>query len=203
MIYLGTNEIGHDATCIGFPELHSCQSITYQTTNYLFGWHDSSGSVAHLKAKADKFNTYVQNVAINHLAGAKRLVGVINANNRFSKESQDYWKEELLAIADALGFQGPVLGYRVTKHLGIEEGTTRGDKIYVRFEQNGNKWQVYYKTWSKLQYGAEVPEPDNNRHQFKGTTLGDKHYDHLRVLKRDTSSGKLHEIGHGSFTRFR
>jgi hypothetical protein len=204
MIYLGTNEIGHDASEIGFPEIHSCQAILYQTTNMLYGWHDSSGSVTHLKAKAAKFNTYVQGVDMSHSTKAVRIVGVINSNHRFSKASQDIWQQELLAVAEALGFLGPVLGYRVTSHLGSakDSGQGGGDKMYVRFDRGPKGWRVFYKTWHKLQYGQEVDEPDDNRQQFKGTELGTKLYDHLAVVKKDPSSGKLHEIGHSSFIRF-
>ena len=205
MIYLGTNEIGHDASEIGFPEIHSCQSITYQTTGMLYGWHDSSGNLDLLKMKAAKFNAYVQAVDITHAAKAKRIVGIINANHRFNKASQKIWKDELLAVAEALNFTGPVLGYRVTGNIGSaqDSGQSGGDKIYVRYDKTGSSWRASYKTWYKLTYGAEVDEPDDNRQQFKGPKLGEKLYDHLAVVKKDpNSSGNMHEISHGSFTVF-
>lgn len=205
MIYLGTNEMGHDANEIGFPEIHSCQAIVYQTKSMLHGWHDSSGNNPILTAKAILFNSRVQTADMTHATTAECIVGVINANHRFSKEFQSYWKDELLIVADKLGFHGPVLGYRVNSHLASAEksGQGGGDKMYVRFERTAKGWEVHYKTWSKLKYGAEVDEPADNRMQFKGVTLGEKLYDHLAVIKKDPATkGPLHKVSASAFTRF-
>jgi hypothetical protein len=206
MMYLGTNEFGHDSNDLGFPEIHSCHAITYQTKTILYGWHDSSGSVDLVKLKAANFKNYIQSLDETHSDKAERIVGVINANHRFSKQSQGTWKEELLAVAEALGFQGPVLGYRCTSHIGSAKvsGQGGGDKIYVQFDRNGQDWHVYYKTWYKLQYGGKVDESEGNRRQFRGLlgAVYDPTYEHLKVINKDTSSGKLHEISHSSFTQF-
>lgn len=178
MVYVGNNHVGFDANALGFPSILGCQAVVYQTTQGLFGFHDMKGGgvVEGLvsqtdidSAKAAAFAQFVQGTNIPHQAHARQIYGVINQTQQYGTDQEGVtaWQTMLLGVAAALGFNGPIYGYRVTKHVG------KADSIYVRFDAVGTECTISFKRWSKMELDPNnTIALDSNVQQAMGKTSG-------------------------------
>jgi hypothetical protein len=149
MLYLGNNHIGFDTQALGFPSVMGCQAVVYQTRQGIYGFHDmKGGGTADVDAaKADAFRSFVQGHHMAHATDALQIYGVINQTQQYGKDAAEVqkWRTMLLGIATALGFHGPVYGFRVDKHV------SKNDSLYIRYDVDGNKCIIRYKRWSKME----------------------------------------------------
>jgi hypothetical protein len=164
MLYLGNNEMGSDAACIGFPSIDSCEAIVYQTSACLYAIHEMpSGKADAFAGKAAAFAQWVQQQSLNHGGLGVALYGVINQEKRWSKirskDQTDDWANELIAVSTALGWGGAIWRGRVTSHI------SKTDSVYVRFDavNNGGTSSVTvgFKRWSKMELDADDRKPLN------------------------------------------
>lgn len=197
MIYLFSNEFGHDAASIGFPSVETCFAIVLQTDSMLLGWHTYNNIPSQLQTKAGVFNSYIGTV---HGIGVPvRLYG---ATNR--KEHGGDWKAELRSIAAALNYHGPA----TLVDLKQGEGT------YVQFDRKANdrSCTVSYKRNSKVTYATQVVDVNATPHRrdyggavaplYGGDDNTNKVYTGAQVDPNKSGSGTLHTSGWSNTTSF-
>ena len=157
MQYIGTNEVGFDAVALGFPSVMTCQAITYKTSFGLYGFHDALTNDMVFTRKCEAFAQFAQNIAMTHPDHGECLIGVINREERFTKDRDVDWATQLLEVAQHLRFEGPIFGARLDGHLG------RRDSAYIRFDaapDSSPPCHVSYKRWSKMEFDSKTKLKD-------------------------------------------
>src|SRR5262245_3841932 len=113
--YLSENEVGFDQTELGFPSISGCHAIVYATTNGLFGFHNYGGDARdQWPGRSAAFASFVDNHAGGPGAG-RLLYGLCfltGAQSRgYPEPKKQEWTSELVALANALGYDGEIWGY--------------------------------------------------------------------------------------------
>jgi hypothetical protein len=106
MIYLGENEMGCDASSIGFPSIDNCRAIVMVTGGGLIGFH----LFGTLEKKKANFVTYFEGQP--HSVDKRTLYIV----TKMSVQVKANFLEEARSIATALNFAGPVYLADVTSY---------------------------------------------------------------------------------------
>lgn len=165
--FVGENEVAFDPQELGFPSIHGCQAIVYQTNAGLFGYHSYGGSGDDaFQPRATKFAEFVNShgVAANQ---ATRLYGVafVGDNRRgYSGQAKAKWKIELLAYAGALHYTGKISGYDLQKSLPVSSTSA-----YVEFRKNGQKCDVFIREWTAAEQTTKIaskPNPNPADHRM-------------------------------------
>lgn len=169
MKYLLEHQMGFDTNCIGFPSIQGCHAVVYQTSAGLYGFHIAGGSAnADWALNAGVFRQFV--ASLNGLANpGTRLYGasfVGNNQRGYSPVATTNWKNELLAIASALGYTGKISGYDLFKTLGSNASA------YVEYRVNGPKCNLYVRRWDANEHPPTAPNTDFTGHVAKHKTYG-------------------------------
>ncbi len=196
MQYLGTNEIGFDPKSLGFPSVKTCMAIVYGSNAGLFGLHDAFGNLTQLTAKAGLLATFVQSKAFNHAALKNFLISVIVKNERWDPDDDNRWRDELVAVAARLHYDGPIWGARITGHMEADQGHA----AYIRVDVGGAfepRCKVRYKRQSKMEvHGDVIPASAERRYIAKDpATQQYETRDPEEDIKKLRRIGKLDE-GH-------
>lgn len=144
-IYLDERQIGFDTTTVGFPNLGDCMGAVVQVGGGLFGFHiyGLGGAMDPTFAQFIRQHFQFQD-DMTHLYGScyrpRRYGGGGNTSAS--------WRAEMKALADALGYTGPISGIDTSVGTRIK----RTETTYVEYRLGGhNQCQIYYKRMSKMQ----------------------------------------------------
>lgn len=107
MKYVDMNEVVFVSGRLAFPGLGNCHGVVYVNQVGMFGYH-AAGNPLDSEGKADAFGSFVK----THNRGGAAGVCLYGAcpTNRHGKDKDH--KAELKMIAKAIGFDGPLRGYR-------------------------------------------------------------------------------------------
>ncbi len=144
MIYLSENEVGFDATSLGFPSIRGCQAVVYVTDRGLFGLHNFGGGDNNsFPLRAGIFRSFVTNHAQSGGVGSA-LYGVCfpMTERGYSEVKRVNWLGELKEFASKVGFGGPIYGYDLNNRIAIPPA-------YVRFEKTGGACVIQVKPWAE------------------------------------------------------
>lgn len=164
MEFLGNNELGFHAQTLGFPSIHTCHAIVYQTANGIYGFHSMGGQIkSSWTPRAAHFAQFVKNHAGGIIPAGTRLYGCayVCESGRYSPKNtmKQQWKEELTDFATALGYGGRISGYQLNKSLtGKFSGTT---SAYVEYDVTGIKCNVSVRQWGVNEH-LPAPTPNGN-----------------------------------------
>jgi hypothetical protein len=209
MIYLGNNQVGHDAQSIGFPTVGTCNAIVYQTTQALYGLHNmgSWDSAALRKSKAVTFGLYVQQCNIPHTDHATNLYSVVVASARHGTipiqgcDPQEAWNDELIQIAESLKYNGTITLISIQKHIEKTSGTF--GPVYIQYDARpgGASCDIYYKKMSKMDSELHGTQPPGMKELFRDSKILEPRFtinepqDIVKEVKfKNPGKGKLRSI---------
>lgn len=121
--FLNEHQVGFDTTLIGFPNLGDCLAVVLQNEGGLFGFHITPGNAR----QSGEFARFIQN-SVNLGPNSTHLYGSCYRPNRYNKTPAEQWREEMIEIADAIGYRGPISGFDTSKGTNIKRnacGQTR------------------------------------------------------------------------------
>jgi hypothetical protein len=105
MKYINMHEAAFDQVSVAFPGLGNCHGIVLATKTGLLGYHMAGNSN---EQRVDAFSMFAD-LFPNAVADGIALYGLC-PTNRFNTDGSH--KVELKSVADAIGFKGPIKGYR-------------------------------------------------------------------------------------------
>ena len=154
MICLSEREVGFDRDTIGFPSLHGCHAIVYETKKGLFGFHSYGGSTkAQWEQRATTFNQFVREHRFGFGRGTRLYGACYPAIRGYSEPQRDNWKGELKAFCDALAFSVGLGGLRLLpgriRALELREADDP-PPVYIEFRREGDKCAVFVQMQSQV-----------------------------------------------------
>lgn len=164
--FLNEHQVGFDTTLIGFPNLGDCLAVVLQNEGGLFGFHITPGNAR----QSGEFARFIQN-SVNLGPNSTHLYGSCYRPNRYNKKPAEQWREEMIEIADAIGYRGPISGFDTSKGTNIK----RTETTYLEYRLGGDsRCAVYYKRMSKMDvvgnFGGLDPDVALIRRDMANTT---------------------------------
>jgi hypothetical protein len=171
--YLNERQIGFDTNLIGFPNLGDCLGAVLQNDGGLFGFH-----IYGLGGTMDaEFARFIQN-SVGFHGNSSHLYGSCYWPRRYGGgDGKANWTAEMTALAQAIGYHGPVSGFDTSSGTGIKTTET----TYLEYRLGGSgSCSIYYKRMSKVTTtDAVVPAgPD------------------LKLIRKDMPAMKAAGLGH-------
>ncbi|WP_150670080.1 hypothetical protein [Pandoraea anhela] len=157
LICLNEHQVGFHPSHIGFPNLGDCMAVALQTRTGLYGFHFTPGNAAQASAFRDFIEHQMNQSGSDtpvHLYGScrrgRRWAGDANNTQR--------WQEEMKAIADAIGFRGPISGLDLSKASHAPSDAEGTGAVYLEYVRNPvtNSCEIRYKNMAKM---ALTPAP--------------------------------------------
>lgn len=213
--FLNERQIGFDTQAIGFPNLGDCMGAVLQNEGGLFGFH-----IYGLGGLMDgEFGRYMQANA-GFRANSSHLYGCCYWPRRYGGgQGLAQWKAEMIALADAVGYHGPISGIDTSKGTGIKKTET----TYVEYRLGGTgECEIYYKRMSKMSTtdtnvtaGPDIKliRKDMAAMKLAGRTHDDApiygHYDlpgsattSADVMATKSNKGKMHRVKSSALITF-
>src|SRR5262245_43096963 len=106
MKYVDMDEVAFDSASVALPGLGNCHGIVYVNDYGMFAYH-ARGNPWDIVGKIEAFGMFVR----NHAQGGAKGVCLYGAcpTNRHPEGDRDHQKE-LMMVADAIRFGGPIKG---------------------------------------------------------------------------------------------
>lgn len=215
--YLNERQIGFDTQLIGFPNLGDCLGAVLQNDGGLFGFH-----IYGLGGLMDaEFARYIQ-ASVGFHGNSSHLYGSCYWPRRYGGgNGLAQWTAEMGALAQAIGYHGPVSGIDTSSGTKIKSTET----TYLEYRLGGHgHCDIYYKRMSKMDTAdtqGTVPDPDIKlirkdmaAMKLAGRTHDDApiygHYDlpghrattSASVVATRSNKGEMHRVKPGSLVTF-
>jgi hypothetical protein len=166
MRFLGNNEFGFDTQSLGFPSIHTCHAIVFQSAAGVFGYHSMGGQVKQAwDVRATHFAEFVRVHQGGAIPQGTRLYGCafVCAGGRYKGSAVDakrLWKQELVDFASKLQHTGKISGYQINKSINFAQGGHTS--AYVEYVINGEKCDVALRQWGDNEH---LPPLTANNHR--------------------------------------
>lgn len=201
-VYLNERQVGFDTTCVGFPKLGACMGLVAVEAGGLYGFHMMPCD----KDRIAGFITYYTSRLGLTPANWRHLYGSCYFPNRYAAVGYPDWKKEMDAVAQAIGYQGPISGFDTSiKSAKIDKDSD----TYVEYRAvTGGTASIHYKRMAKMDYqdtGPAIgPGTDNIRHVVKsgtgyttGTKTGFSIPTSVSVKRTRWNKGEIHQAAAG------
>jgi len=192
--YLNEREVGFDASTIGFPNIGDCMGVVLETQNGLYGFHAMPGDAVRVSG----FATFIQNNGLH--GNAVRLYGSCIRSKRCNGDAAQ-WQTEMTAIANGLGYHGPVSGFDMPAYPNLKDG--KADPTYIEYRRvgAGNLCKIYYKRMSKMNLTAAdnfAADPVQRITARKGAFVVEMPAIHVTntaaIVQTYWNKGEMHEV---------
>lgn len=154
-IHLKENEIGFDATKVGFPGLGSCMGVVLQTTHGLFGFH----AYGNNNPKGASFDSFCRTHAL--YGSAVHLFGSSRWARRYDGRPSRFlaWVEEMTFVAGQLNYHGPVSGFDLSNRAsGVPHDAAGGAFLLYKLDPTNSTVTIRYAQSQHVDH-REVNDP--------------------------------------------